>query len=268
MTDGTPPQPFSDPFGTKEAIQLAFKKLSSQALVYSLAIIVVIVGASALLGPNAWPVIVAILVVFVIGIAAYLFAEQKQKIAREDPRTMSELATTKLEAIANQHSEFTVQLSTAPATEPATASRDIAVSRAIAKNDYRIGDRIVVRFQASRDCYLTLLNIGTSGKLTILFPNALHPENRITANTLYEIPGPDYGFSYILEGEPGLEKLKAIATLEKVSLMETQFSPDGAFFATRQPTAAARDIAIVKEKTSTLPADKWTEASCEFQVRN
>lgn len=266
---------YSDPFGTKEALGLAFKKLSSQALVFSLAMVLVVIGASALSVPPA--IICAILGIFLIGLLSYLFVEQKHKIDREDPETMSELVGNQLGAIENapassplaaqtEAAEFSVQLSVAEVSETGARSRDIAVRRSGKKNEYKIGDKIVVQFEATRDCYLTLLNKGTSGKLTILFPNALYRENLITAGTRYQIPGADYGFEYILQGPAGVEKLKAIATLEKTELVETQFAADGSFFLTRSPTAAARDIAVVKSRISAVPRDRWTEASCDFRV--
>jgi hypothetical protein len=60
--------------------------------------------------------------------------------------------------------------------------------------------------------------------------------------------------------------LKAIATLEPVPLIETDFSPEGALFRTVEPAAAARDIAIVKERTDALPEEGWAEAHIEFEV--
>jgi hypothetical protein len=270
-----PPALYSDPFGTKEALGLAFKKLSSQALVFSLAMVVVVLTASALDAPPG--IICVILGIFLVGLLSYLFVEQKNKIAREDPETMSELVGKQLGAIENaaassplaaqaEAAEFSVQLAVTEVSETGAQSRDISVRRSEKKNEYHIGDTIVLQFEATRDCYLTLLNIGTSGKLTILFPNALYRENLIKAGTRYQIPGADYGFDYVLQGPAGVEKLKAIATLDKTELVETQFAADGSFFVTHSPSAAARDIATVKRKVSALPKDRWTEASCDFRV--
>lgn len=270
-----PPALYSDPFGTKEALALAFKKLSSQALVFSLAMVVIVIAAYMVSVPLA--IICVILAIFLIGLLSYLFIEQKHKIDREDPETMSELVGNQLGAIENapgsgplaaqkDAAEFSIQLSVEEASGTSARSRDIVVRPSGKKNEYQAGDKIVVEFEATRDCYLTLLNIGTSGKLTILFPNALYRENLIKAGTRYQIPGADYGFDYVLQGPAGVEKLKAIATLEKTELMETQFAADGSFFLTHSPSAAARDIAVVKSRISALPKDRWTEASCDFRV--
>jgi hypothetical protein len=131
---------------------------------------------------------------------------------------------------------------------------------------YRIGTRIVVTFRANRDCFLTLLNIGTSGRLTILFPNAMHPENRILANRLYEIPAAGDGFEYELAGPPGVERLKAVATLDDVALLESQFAPDGSLFRTVPATAAARDIAVMRKRVEGIPPVRYNEAEWQFAV--
>lgn len=158
-------------------------------------------------------------------------------------------------------SPFSVELWTAGQRTAANKNQESA-----SQTEYSIGTRIVVRFRANRDCYLTLLNIGTSGKLTVLFPNALHSDDRIQKDRLYEIPGPDDEFEYEITGPPGVETLKAIATLEKTPLLETQFAPDGSLFRTVSGTAAARDIAVVSKRAATVQPDKLSERECRFRV--
>jgi hypothetical protein len=254
----------NNPFGTKDLLQLVVKKLSSQALLFSLAIIVILVISRRLLGDQALPIIAAILFVFAFGTVAYLFFEQKGKAEGGDQATMSELLGEKVNVIKNSAGNFSVQVWTAPAT--VAGSRDIKVVPAGKRAEYRVGDKIVVHFRADWDCHLTLLNIGTSGKLTILFPNALHRDGFISANKEYQIPAPEYGFEYALQGPPGVEKLKAIATLEKVELLESQFASDGSFFRTVEPTAGARDIAVIKKTVESISNQHWAEAAWEFRV--
>ncbi len=126
--------------------------------------------------------------------------------------------------------------------------------------------KLIFNFKVSKPSYLTLLNIGTSGKLTILFPNKIYSNNYIEANKRYEIPGKDYGFEYQLQGPAGTEKLKAIVTEEKINIMESQFSADGSLFKTVEPQAAARDITILEKKVENIPNHKWNEAYFEFDV--
>jgi hypothetical protein len=266
------PESLGDLLGAKELLQLVLKKLASQALVFGFGVILIVVVLGWIFRSDpakAVPLILAVLFVFFVAFVGYLFAEQRGKAASGDPATANQVLGNKMKTIENKAETFSVRVwadpaGSAPPPIPAGA-RDIKVVPA--KSDYTIGDKVVVRFRSNRDCHLTLLNVGTSGKLTILFPNALHRDNAIQANRDYEIPGPDYGFEYELQGPPGVEKLKAVATVEKVELLESSFDADGGFFRTVAPATGARDIAIVQKKVAALPADRWAESSFEFRVR-
>jgi len=252
-----------DLFGTAEVLKLVVQKLASQALLFGVAVLVVLLGAWKL-SNGSWKLVIPILFVFVVALAGYLFAEQKGKVEHSDPATLSRLNGGKMQDITNPASAFNVELWSAPA--PAAGARDIAVTAKKKKAGYRTGQKIVVGFRASRDCYLTLLNIGTSGKLTVLFPNSLHPDNFIQAGRDYRLPEADDDFEYVLQGPAGMEKLKAVATLKQVALLESNFAPDGSLFRTVDAASGARDIGIVQKKVATVPTAEWAEAACEFSV--
>ena len=167
----------------------------------------------------------------------------------------------KISGIKQAKSTFEIELWTAKKAEGIRDARDIKI---LARR-YRIGDRIVVYFRADRACYLTLFNIGTSGKLTILFPNYLFQNNFITANKIYAIPGEEYRFEYELSGPVGVEKIKAIATTSKANLLDFEFSK-AEFFHSVESGIAARDISIVAREMEEVPVDSWAEVMCEFEV--
>jgi Domain of unknown function (DUF4384) len=89
--------------------------------------------------------------------------EQSRKVSQNDPATMNRLLGNRMQAIANPAPSFSVELWT---------ERDTRGNGGGAKQagEYRIGDRVVFCFRVSRESYVTLLNVGTSGKRTILFP--------------------------------------------------------------------------------------------------
>ena len=167
----------------------------------------------------------------------------------------------KLSGIKQVKSTFKIELWTAKSTEGIKGIRDIKI---LARR-YRIGDKIVVHFRSDRDCYLTLFNIGTSGKLTVLFPNYLFQNNFITANKIYAIPGDEYRFDYLLSGPPGAERIKAIATTSKRNFLDFEFSK-AEFFHAVESDIASRDISIIAKKMEEVPVDSWAEAMCEFEV--
>lgn len=53
---------------------------------------------------------------------------------------------------------------------------------------YRIGDTISFSIKSNQGCYLTVLNVGTTGKTTVLFPNKFRPDNYIDANKRLSLP--------------------------------------------------------------------------------
>lgn len=252
-------------FDAKELLGLVVEKISSQSLLFGIAIVILLIAAVSTLGSENILIVAAILFVFLVTIGAYLFFEQRQKAEHGDPITMNKLLDQRLKHIKNSNQGFDIQVWTEEQTAN-THARDISVAPTQKQRNYQPGDKVVILFRANKDCYLTLLNIGTSGKLTILFPNALHPDNFIRANQTYRIPDADYGFEYQLQGPAGTETLKAIATENKIELTELHFTADGALFETRTPQVAARDINIIKTKIASAPPQSWAESRYRFNV--
>jgi hypothetical protein len=267
-----PKDDLSDAFGTKDILLGVVGKLSSQILLFSVAVVVVIVASYFLFKDSPVLPTIAILFVFILGAAGYLFFEQKQKIEKGEPETINNLLGNKMKKINHDDAsagdqDLKVDLWAERATKTENLSRDINIVPAKSDDTFSIGDKINIKFKSSKDCYLTLLNLGTSGKLTILYPNSLHKDNFINKGVLYEIPGNEYGFEYQLSGPAGTEKLKAIVTEQKINLLESQLSSDGTLFKTISPEAASRDISIIEKKVEEIPGDKWNEAYFEFNVK-
>jgi hypothetical protein len=133
--------------------------------------------------------------------------------------------------------------------------------------DFHVGEKINIFFKSEKDCYLNLWNFGTSGKLTVLFPNALFTDNFIKGNRIYSIPGEDYPFDYILSGPPGIERVKAIAANHKFNLIDLTSTKEEIFTTSK---SAVRDISIaakqIETKVETKEWKEWSEALCEISV--
>ncbi len=109
------------------------------------------------------------------------------------------------------------------------------------KKNYRVGDSITFYFKTDRDCYLTLINIGTTGNITQLFPNKLHPDHSVKAGMRYRIPGSDYGFELIVQPPGGTERIYALASTSPIDIFKNQFSEQTFTSLTRNKT---RDIGV------------------------
>jgi hypothetical protein len=148
-----------------------------------------------------------------------------------------------------------------------STSRDINIVPRTGPGGYKIGDKITLFFRSDTDCYLTLFNLGTSGNVTVLFPNRLFQDNYIKAGQTYTLPGEGYPFDYVLSGPAGVERIIAIASAEKIDLMDLDFSRKDRIFYSADRSAAAKDIQIVEKRMMDLPLIMWTKAMCEFTVR-
>lgn len=87
---------------------------------------------------------------------------------------------------------------------------------------YPIGDKVTFFFKADRDCRVTLLNVGSDGKVQLLFPNDFHKENLVKAGMVYTIPPKESKFAIRAKAPAGVDTIKAIATLDKVVLIRDE----------------------------------------------
>lgn len=152
------------------------------------------------------------------------------------------------------------------------------------KSSYQVGEPVVFNFKADKDCYLVLLDIGTSGRTIILFPNRWHPDNKIEKDKLYRIPPVGSEFGYKVEGPAGTERVKAIASvdpaLSKIESLQNELrmpaqAPPAApanaqavavaqvFVTIRDPGAVLKDIGVA---FANIDPSKWATATLKFNV--
>lgn len=133
----------------------------------------------------------------------------------------------------------------------------------------RIGDLIRFNFRADQDCYLALINVGTSGKITVLFPNQYRPDGFIQGGKVYQTGTQgELPFQIRATGPAGRELVKVIATLKPLDFAclrmgetggaGTRGIESGSSFV-RQLT---RDLAAEPTKAAgdavSLPTDRWS----------
>ncbi|MGC8659619.1 MAG: DUF4384 domain-containing protein, partial [Desulfomonilaceae bacterium] len=128
-----------------------------------------------------------------------------------------------------------------------------------------------------------LIDIGTSGQTIILFPNRMHPNNKIEKGKTYRIPPEDGDFSYKTHGPVGIEHVMAIASIDPVlskveSLQEelrrplkqstepAQNTPNtGIFLAMKDPGTVMKDIGI---EFNEVDPKKWAKVELTFGITN
>jgi Domain of unknown function (DUF4384) len=156
----------------------------------------------------------------------------------------------------------------APASPPAPAGASAAPPVQFKlwtdKTSHKIGETLKVSFQANRDGYATLVNVGTSGKITILYPNAYTPDHAVKAGQTYSVPRPEDFYELSLGGPEGVELVYALFTTSPVRLAEDNLVKSSAFAPVNDKAETlTRDINLTVKK---IPLKEQATAVLEIEV--
>ena len=133
------------------------------------------------------------------------------------------------------------------------------------KKEYEINEKIVFYVKADKNGYLTLFDVGPNGNITVIFPNKYHRENFIRSGVTYQVPSPNYGFEFDVQGPAGLERIKAIVTLDKVSLLELDLEK-GFHSVKGETTRGTRTIQALSKQVDSVDSTAWAEAYSEIFI--
>lgn len=130
------------------------------------------------------------------------------------------------------------------------------------KAKYRAGEPLRLLFETNRDAYVTLVNIGTTGGVTILYPNRFSADNRVKAGTVYRVPGSGDNYEIALNGPAGVELVYALVTTQPLKFNEADFG-GGALKPSGRPDLLTRDLNVTARR---LPVKEHTKALLEIEV--
>lgn len=85
---------------------------------------------------------------------------------------------------------------------------------------FRIGEPVTVNVRPQRDAHITVLNIGSSGRATVLFPNQFQRESRIRAGQVLTLGGPGAPYQIVPQGPAGVEMVHVVASTRPLTLPE------------------------------------------------
>ena len=124
----------------------------------------------------------------------------------------------------------------------------LAVQAWVDKRDatYTAGDTLTLTVATSRRAYITVLDVGTSGRVAVLFPNKHDTDNRVEANTPVRIPGSRDAYRLRVGGPAGREVIKVIATEQPLDLTRYGALDDAGNFRVYRDNGSkvAKDIAV------------------------
>jgi hypothetical protein len=112
---------------------------------------------------------------------------------------------------------------------------------------YRIGQHLKVYVRPKQTSYITVLNVGSSGRVSVIFPNYYQREAKVYAGQTVAIPADTAGWRIDVAGPPGVEVIKIIATRERLDLAELKRLGDSSadspiLSLDRSADAVARDL--------------------------
>jgi TPR repeat protein len=123
------------------------------------------------------------------------------------------------------------------ALEAVTApASDLKVTAWVDKTSevYKPGDVLQLFVKTNQDAYLTVIDVGTSGRPLIIFPNKFQKDQRVLAHQVVQIPSPDADWRIKVSGPAGLEHIKVIvSTSPKPVINPSQLSELGPVHAYR-----------------------------------
>lgn len=126
-------------------------------------------------------------------------------------------------------------------------------------NTYKPGEMLELMVDVNKDAYVTVIDIGTSGKVHIVFPNEFQKDNRVAAGKPVKIPSGSDNFQFKVGGPAGSEVLKVIATTGNVPLFpQKNLTKAGPFLAYKgDGKAAAKDLEVVIREN--VSGNQWAE---------
>lgn len=114
-------------------------------------------------------------------------------------------------------------------------------------NVYGIGENVRLFVRTNKDAYITIFNVGPSGQVTLLFPNAYQIDNRIKGGATLEVPGPGTGAEIKVQPPVGTELIKVIASTKPIEVVyERDLTGSGVFKSIAGGTTTiARNLGVV-----------------------
>jgi hypothetical protein len=128
-----------------------------------------------------------------------------------------------------------------------------------------IGDDVAFEFSSNRDAHVTVVDIGSSGKVNVIFPNKFHKSDKVVKDRVYRIPEKGSKYAFKIKGPVGVNYVKAIGTLKPTKYLSNEALADseGPFAEMKDPEKTVKDISVELAKE-----DKkvWTEAQASFKI--
>jgi hypothetical protein len=107
--------------------------------------------------------------------------------------------------------------------QPSTTTGKLTLKLVNSTKRYRIGEMVSFEAESSQACNLTVIDIGASGTVAVLFPNAYQQDNRLKAGRKLRIPDTSSPFQIKVSKPLGRERVIGICQTEQQSLFSEAY---------------------------------------------
>lgn len=116
--------------------------------------------------------------------------------------------------------QFIQQQQQAQAQRPSQQRVPVTVWTDRVDATFRIGEPLAIHVRPDRDAHITVVNIGSSGRATVLFPNQFQRDTRVRAGQVLTLGGPGAGYQIVPQGPAGVELVHVVASTRPLTLPE------------------------------------------------
>ena len=137
---------------------------------------------------------------------------------------------------------------------------------ATGKPVYRMGEPVSLYASAEVACYLTLVNVGSSGQVRVLLPNAAQPQNLLPAGQTVVFPVAGSNLELTPVGPAGVETVVAVCSTDNQPVFPAGLSYGQSGFAALAGgrEAVSRDLSVVS--AAPAPERRIGQATVGFVV--
>jgi hypothetical protein len=125
---------------------------------------------------------------------------------------------------------------------------------AVDKTAYKIGERVTLAVTSLQACYLTVLDVTTSGAIRVLFPNQITQNNAIAANQTALVAGGSSPVSLQVAGPAGTEQIVAICSTDRAPILTQKIDLAQLFPPAGERSDVTRDLSVVANRPATTTA--------------
>lgn len=134
---------------------------------------------------------------------------------------------------------------------------------AVDKTAYKAGERVTLAVTSLQACYLTVLDLTTSGAIRVLFPNQITQNNAIAANQTVLVAGGASPVSLQVTGPAGTEQIVAICSTDRAPVLTQKIDLAQLFPPAGERSDVTRDLSVVASR----PAATTSFATAAFTVQ-